>query len=94
MRFKCIYKYIIYCIYLFGKGFKDNIFSFDLAQIDKPWRFDHKVKRPVIINEIIDANMPHYAQGPGGEVHKEVGCCCCPAGMLDITGMFLSAEII
>ncbi|XP_057295499.1 arrestin domain-containing protein 2-like [Hydractinia symbiolongicarpus] len=54
------------------------------AQIDKPWKFDHKVKRPIIINEIIDPNLPHFGKGPGGDAHKEVGLLCCAAGPLDL----------
>lgn len=55
------------------------------AQIIRPWRFDIKIKRPVIINELIDTNQPSYATGPGGEVHKEVGCLCCAAGPLNLS---------
>ena len=54
------------------------------AQIDKPWKFDHKVKRPITINEIIDPNDSRYSVGPGGEKHKTVGCCCWIAGPLDV----------
>ena len=56
------------------------------ATIDKPWKFDHNTKHPVIINEIIDTNDPSYLMQPGGEQHKEVGCCCCPSGPLSIRG--------
>ena len=57
------------------------------ATIDKPWKFDHNTKHPVIINEIIDTNDPKYLMQPGGEQHtKKDGCCCCPSGPLSIRG--------
>ena len=37
------------------------------AKIDKPWKFDHKVKCPVTINDIIDTNNQMFAEGRGGE---------------------------
>lgn len=53
--------------------------------IDKPWKFDHKVKRPIIVNDIIDTNNSMYAHAPGGDTHKEVGCLCCKAGPLELS---------
>lgn len=52
--------------------------------IDKPWKFDHKVKRAFSVNDIIDTNSPMYAHAPGGDVHKDVGCLCCKAGPLEL----------
>ena len=60
---------------------------FFIAQIDKPWKIDHKIKRTIIINEVIDSNHEQYTQGPGGEIHKEVGCFC-SSGSLNIEGMY------
>jgi len=54
------------------------------AEIDRPWKFDHKVKRPITINDIIDTNLPQYQIKPGGTEHKDVGCLCCAAGPLEM----------
>jgi len=56
------------------------------AEIDRPWKFDHKVKRPITINDIIDTNQPQYSLQPGGTEHKDVGCLCCTAGPLEMKG--------
>ena len=57
------------------------------AVIDRPWRFDHKVRYPLIINELIDTNRPEYAMNkPSGNESKQVGCLCCVAGMLAVQG--------
>ena len=60
------------------------------AKISRSWKTDPKITRPVIINELIDTNLPQYAVGPGGEKNTQVGCCW-NAGPLhfDGTGVFL-----
>ena len=63
-----------------------SFFILFLANIDRPWKFDHKCMIPIIINEVIDTNLPQYNIRPGGSAHKDVGCLCCAAGPLDITG--------
>lgn len=55
------------------------------CSIDKPWKFDHKVKKPLIINELIDVNNPMYLEGRGGDAHRDVGCCCCKSGPADMS---------
>ncbi|XP_047138082.1 arrestin domain-containing protein 3 [Hydra vulgaris] len=55
------------------------------AEIDKPWKFNHKTTRAFTINEVIDTNLPNYNTVLSGSTHKEVGCCCCAAGPLDLT---------
>ena len=55
------------------------------AKIDKPWKFDHKVKRPFTVNDIIDTNNPMYLQPIGGDGHREPGCCCCKSGPVNVT---------
>lgn len=55
------------------------------CKIDKPWKFDHNLKHPIIVNDIIDTNDPKYAYTSGGEKHKEVGCLCCKAGPLEFS---------
>jgi len=61
---------------------------FILAEIDRPWKFDHKVKRPITINEIIDTNLPQFNIQPGGQQHKDVGCMCCASGAVEMSGVF------
>ena len=58
-----------------------------LAELKRPWKFDHKVKMPFSINQVIDTNLPMYLNGPGGEAHKDVGCLCCSDGHLDFNSM-------
>ena len=55
------------------------------ATIDKPWKFDHDVKIPFTVNELIDPNHPSYLSMPipRGAASKEVGCCC-PSGMISM----------
>ncbi|XP_004207784.1 arrestin domain-containing protein 3 isoform X1 [Hydra vulgaris] len=56
------------------------------AEIDKPWKFNDKTTRAFSINELIDTNLPNYnSVQPNGSTHKDVGCCCCAAGPLDLT---------
>ncbi|XP_065656482.1 arrestin domain-containing protein 3 [Hydra vulgaris] len=56
------------------------------AEIDKPWKFNHKTKRPFTVNEIIDTNLPQYnSLRPSCSNHKQLFCCCrCVVGPLDI----------
>ena len=55
------------------------------AKIDKPWKFDHKTKRPFTVNDIIDTNLPMHLQPVGGHAHKEPGCCCLKSGAVDLS---------
>lgn len=50
------------------------------AKVDRPWKFDHKVKLPISINEVIDINRQEYQFQPTGTKNKEVGLFCCKAG--------------
>ena len=56
------------------------------AKISRFWKTDPKITRPVIINELIDTNLPQYAVGPGGEKTTQVGCCW-NAGPLHFDGI-------
>lgn len=48
------------------------------AKINKPWKFDYKVKQPIIINEFIDTNLSQYVCGPGNELReKSTSWCSC-----------------
>lgn len=54
------------------------------AKIERPWSFDHKVVRPLIINGLVDCNKEFYAVGVEGENLKEVGCLCCSSGTVSM----------
>ena len=54
------------------------------AKVDRPWKFDHKIRKPFTVNEIIDINLPHYLTAPSGTKQKEIGCLCCVAGNVNM----------
>ena len=63
-----------------------KLFFLYSAKISRSWKTDPKVTRPVIINELIDTNLPQYVLGPGGEKNTQVGCCW-NAGPLHFDGI-------
>ncbi|XP_065679649.1 arrestin domain-containing protein 3 isoform X3 [Hydra vulgaris] len=67
------------------EGFHGHIRYQIFAEIDKPWKFNHKTTRAFTINEVIDTNFPNYNSLLSGSTHKDVGCFCCAAGPLDLT---------
>ncbi|GFO36973.1 arrestin domain-containing protein 3 [Plakobranchus ocellatus] len=51
------------------------------CKIDRPWKFDHKTKRPFTVISILDLNsQPSYAQRVQGEKQKHLCCLCCKSG--------------
>jgi len=54
------------------------------AKIDRPWKWNHEVTMPLIINQIVDINDDKFAQAVGGENHKEIGCLCMVSGVVDM----------
>lgn len=81
----CYIRYYLKCsIHKSRIGNKINDFvpwSEDLEDLEE----DHKVKKPFIVNELIDVNNPKYLEGRGGDAHHDVGCCCWKAGTADIS---------
>ena len=54
------------------------------AKVDRPWKFDHKIRKPFTVNEIIDINLPQYSTVPAGTKEKKIGCLCCAAGNVNM----------
>ena len=54
------------------------------AKVDRPWKFDHKIRKPFTVNEVIDVNLPQYTAPQSGETRKQIGCLCCIAGDLNM----------
>ncbi|XP_065656475.1 arrestin domain-containing protein 3-like isoform X2 [Hydra vulgaris] len=56
------------------------------AEIDKPWKVNLKTTTAFGVHELIDTNLPIYnSVRPSGSTHKNVGCCCCTSGPLELT---------
>ncbi|XP_047137909.1 arrestin domain-containing protein 3 isoform X1 [Hydra vulgaris] len=56
------------------------------AEIVIPWAFNHKTGRKFTVFELIDTNLPIYnSVRPSSSNDKDVGCCCCYAGPLELT---------
>lgn len=54
------------------------------AKIHKPWKFDHKIKSSVTLNELIDTNDPKFAESKSGEVSHEIMSSCCRGGFFEL----------
>lgn len=54
------------------------------AKVDRPWKFDHKVRKAFTVNEVIDINLPQYLTSPSGTKQKQIGCLCCVSGNLNM----------
>ena len=54
------------------------------AKVDRPWKFDHKIRKPFTVNQVIDVNLPQYTAPQSGEKRKQIGCLCCIAGNLNM----------
>ncbi|KAK3698149.1 hypothetical protein RRG08_021660 [Elysia crispata] len=51
------------------------------CKIDKPWKFDHKTKRPFTIISVLDLNsQPSYSQRLQSTNEKTLCCLCCKSG--------------
>ncbi|XP_046852132.1 arrestin domain-containing protein 3-like isoform X2 [Xenia sp. Carnegie-2017] len=66
------------------EGGTGHIRYFLEAKVDRPWKFDHKFRRPFTVNEIIDINLPQYLAPLSNTKQKQIGCLCCIAGNLNI----------
>ncbi|GFR83465.1 arrestin domain-containing protein 3-like [Elysia marginata] len=56
------------------------------CKIDKPWKFDHKTKRPFTIISILDLNsQPSYMQRLQASAEKTLCCLCCQSGPITAT---------
>ena len=55
------------------------------ARIRRHWKVDHKTKISVIINDVIDTNLPAYREGKGGENHNNVGLLCYKTSPVDMS---------
>eukprot|EP00794_Sanderia_malayensis_P020081 gene20081-22051_t len=53
------------------------------ASIDRPCKFDHDIKQPLQIIEIIDTNKEEFLKRSGDSKSSEVGCCF-RSGMLSL----------
>ena len=51
------------------------------------------VKRVIKIEDVIDCNDEGYLQEVSRTKEKTVGCLCCKAGTLDVTGKFFAIRL-
>ena len=54
------------------------------ARVVQPWKFDHKKKKVLTVNEIVDINLPQYSTVPFAAKQKQIGNFCCVAGNLSM----------
>ena len=54
------------------------------ANVNRPWKFDFKSKRPFTIIEYIDINNPSFLTPMRSENDKHLCCLCCKSGPLSI----------
>ena len=54
------------------------------GKVDRPWKFDHTIRKPFTVMEVIDVNLPQYTIAQSGEKQKQIGCLCCIAGNLNM----------
>ncbi|KAK0043382.1 arrestin domain-containing protein 3 [Biomphalaria pfeifferi] len=56
------------------------------SNIDKPWKFDHKTKRPFTVISILDLNqMPDASRSLQETKQKHLCCLCCKSGPIQAT---------
>ena len=54
------------------------------ARVDRPWKFDYKIRKPFTVNEIIDINLPRYSTVPFGAKEEQIECFCFVAGNVSV----------
>jgi hypothetical protein len=67
-------------------GSYGSVQYFCKVKIDRPWRFDHKVKEMFTVLPVYDLNLtPSAGIGISAEESKELGSLCCANGTVFIT---------
>jgi len=68
----------------FSNG-KANIMYMLKANVDRPWRYDHRTFLPITMLPVIDTNDPTYDQDLHREDSKTICCLCCADGPISVT---------
>jgi len=50
------------------------------ANIDRPWRYDHRCFLPITLIPVTDCNDPRYKNELSRQEEKTMCCCCCASG--------------
>jgi len=50
------------------------------ANIDRPWRYDHRCFLPISLLPVVDCNEPRYSAELQRQDEKTMCCCCCASG--------------
>jgi len=50
------------------------------ANIDRPWKYDHRCFLPISLLPVIDCNDPRYSVELQRQEEKTMCCCCCASG--------------
>ena len=55
--------------------------SYFIGQIVRDWKWDHRVRRLVTVNGLMDLNLSPMCRQPGeNRNHKTLCCFCCTSG--------------
>lgn len=55
------------------------------ANIDRPWKWDHRTFLPITLLPVVDCNDPRYAVELNRQEEKTMCCCCCASGPIIAT---------
>lgn len=55
------------------------------ANIDRPWKWDHRTFLPITLLPVVDCNDPRYAVELNRQDEKTMCCCCCASGPIIAT---------
>jgi len=50
------------------------------ANIDRPWKYDHRCFLPISLLPVADCNDPRYGNELSRQEEKTMCCCCCASG--------------
>jgi len=61
------------------------------ANIDRPWKYDHRCFLPITLLPVIDCNDPRYGTELNRHEEKTMCCCCCASGPIIATARIPAA---